>query len=238
LRAGERDGARSVVLSYDFRGQGPATLRVLADPAARGVTVEARTQLEREVYSHLNSFCDFEVRGHDHLELEFSPCPGARIEAKPFHYPIGRPSRFAFVERDRTFRVVEARSGEKGPFRTLARGRLGPEERLAITLYSSGRAAGRVTLLDWSAQADTTLSPTAGWGAPVNAIEFSLSGDSPSSPASIFVTLAGTSVGRGWDCVGHKRGTYCNRIRLEPAERATDSPASGEGRSRTGRSVR
>jgi hypothetical protein len=42
-----------------------------------------------------------------------------------FDYPIGRPARFAFVERDRTFRVVEASTGEKGPFRTLARGRLG-----------------------------------------------------------------------------------------------------------------
>ena len=26
------------------------------------------------------------------------------------------------------------------------------------------------------------------------------------------MTLAGTSVGRGWDCVGHRAGTYSNRI--------------------------
>ncbi|MGP0064920.1 MAG: hypothetical protein ACLQGP_15140 [Isosphaeraceae bacterium] len=74
----------------------------------------------------------------------------------------------------------------------------------------------RLSLADFAAQADTTLSPTAGWGVPVNAIEFSLADDQPSSLASIFVTLAGTSVGRGWDCVGHRAGTYRNRIRLEP----------------------
>ena len=73
-------------------------------------------------------------------------------------------------------------------------------------------------MADWAAQADTTISPTAGWGVPVNAIEFSLVDDPASSPASIFVTLAATSVGRGWDCVAHNPGTYRNRIRIEAAQ--------------------
>jgi hypothetical protein len=30
-----------------------------------------------------------------------------------------------------------------------------------------------------------------------------------------FVTLAGTSVGRGWDSVGHAPGTYRNRMKIE-----------------------
>ncbi|MGP0064916.1 MAG: hypothetical protein ACLQGP_15120 [Isosphaeraceae bacterium] len=80
----------------------------------------------------------------------------------------------------------------------------------------------RLTLEDYAAQADTPPSPTAGWGVPVNAIEFSLADDPPSSLASIFVTLAGTSVGRGWDCVGHRAGSYRDRIRLEPI--AADAP--------------
>ena len=64
----------------------------------------------------------------------------------------------------------------------------------------------------------TQLSPTAGWGVPVNAIEFSLSpyDHSPTGPASIFITLAATSVGRGWDCVGHSAGAYRNRITIAP----------------------
>jgi hypothetical protein len=130
--------------------------------------------------------------------------------------PIGRPARFAFVQRDRTFRVVEASTGEKGPFHTLARGYFAADDSLAINLFDQGRAVGSITLADWAFQADTTLSPTAGWGVPVNAVEFSLSAGAPTSPASIFITLAGTSVGRGLDCVGHRPGTYRNRIRCEP----------------------
>jgi hypothetical protein len=128
---------------------------------------------------------------------------------------MGRPAGFAFLDRDGSFRVVEATSGEKGPFRTLASGRLGREEPLSITLLDRGRPEGTIALADWARQADTSLSPTAGWGAPANAIEFSLSGNAPSAPASIFVTLASTSIGRGWDCVGHTAGTYRNRILFE-----------------------
>ena len=143
--------------------------------------------------------------------------PGTLIEVRPFDYPFGRPARFAFVSADRTFRVVEATSGEKGPFRTLgagtARARCNRSRSPSTMRVEPSRDSA---LDDFAAQADTTLSPTAGWGVPVNAMEFSLAEDAPSSPASIFVTLAGTSVGRGWDCVGHRAGTYRDRLRLEP----------------------
>jgi hypothetical protein len=81
--------------------------------------------------------------------------------------------------------------------------------------FDEDRAILRITLHDWSAQASTQLSPTAGWRVPVNAIEFSLSGESLASPASIFVTLAATSVGRGWDSVAHTAGTYRNCVTIE-----------------------
>ena len=99
-------------------------------------------------------------------------------------------------------------------------------------MRDQGRLVGRISLADWSAQADTTLSPTAGWGVPVNAIEFSLVSDEPSSPASIFVTLAATSVGRGWDCVGHNPGNYRNRILLEAVPDASPGPAAASKRGR------
>jgi hypothetical protein len=220
FRDGRRIGERSCRLAYHFPGQGPATLRAVVEPDTGAIALEAATRLDRTVFSHLNAFCDVELRGHRRLALEFSPCPGALIEVRHFGYPAGAPARFAFVSADRTFRVVEATSGEKGPFRTLARGRLEPEQALTITIHDDDRAIARLSLDDFAAQADTTLSPTAGWGVPVNAIEFSLADKSPSSPASIFITLAGTSVGRGWDCVGHRAGTYRNRMRLEPVRRA------------------
>jgi hypothetical protein len=217
FREGWRDGERSCSLIYELAGQGPAFLSAAAGPSPQALSVEAVTQLERPVYSHLNSFCDVEVRGHRQLSLEFSPCPGVPIEVRRFDYPIGRPARFAYRDRNGAFRVVEADSGEKGPYHTLASGRLGVEQPLTITLIDRGRPACRITVEDWARQADTSLSPTAGCGVPVNAIEFSLSGDGPESPASIFVTLAGTSVGRGWDCVGHVAGTYRNRLHFEKA---------------------
>jgi hypothetical protein len=232
LRLSQVDGDRSCALVYDFQGHGPAELHAQVDARAESVAVEAHTTLMQTVYSHLNSYCDVEVRGHRRLELEFSPCMGRPIAVSKFDYPIARPARFAFVDENRVFRVVEATSGEKGPFRILASGHLGLEESLTIGLRDQGRLVGRISLADWSAEADTTISPTAGWGVPVNAIEFSLVEDQPSSPASIFITLAATSVGRGWDCVGHNPGTYRNRILLETVHDPPSEPAATTDRDR------
>jgi len=40
----------------------------------------------------------------------------------------------------------------------------------------------------------------------------------------IWFTLAGTSVGRGWDTVGHKSGKYRNRVVVEPLVAPPSSP--------------
>ena len=114
-----------------------------------------------------------------------------------------------------TFHVVEARSAEKGPFRSLASGKLKRGEPLGITLHDRGKPVARVTLDDWSAQVSTELSPTAGYGVPQNAITFMLSGASPTSPAFISLELAGTGIGRGYDSVGHAPGVYRNRVCIE-----------------------
>jgi hypothetical protein len=49
----------------------------------------------------------------------------------------------------------------------------------------------------------------------MNAIEFGRGDARPTAPVSLFITLAGTSVGRGWDSVGHSPGVYRNRMRIE-----------------------
>ncbi len=205
---------------YFYEDDGVSSLRLGAPDERGGVELEAITQLDRPVYSHLNSYAYMTAVGRGPLSLEFSPCPGSRITAEPFGYPIGRPARFAYLDAQGTFRVVEATSGEKGPFRELASGPLSRSDPLAITLVDGDKPAVRVVLDDWAAQASTALSPTAGWGVAANAIEFSRNGESAGSPISIYVTLASTSVGRGFDSVGHAAGTYRNRMRIEPvAER-------------------
>jgi hypothetical protein len=86
---------------------------------------------------------------------------------------------------------------------------------LTITVWDGDQAAYRLTMIDWSGQAGTALSPTAGWGVPVNAIEFGLLEGSGGKTANVWMTLAGTSVGRGWDSVGHAAGVYRNRLKIE-----------------------
>jgi hypothetical protein len=222
LRDGPGLVLRSVLREGDwqalrYRADYEAMLRVDPGPEVRPILLEAMARLPRPIFSHLNSFCDLEVWGHGQLALSSSPCPERLIEVRPADYPTGRPLRLAYLDARGGFHVVEAASGEKGPFRELGAGRLGRSEPLAITLHDRGVAQARVVLEDWSAQAGTSPSPspTAGWGVPVNAIEFRLEGEEPGSPAGIYITLAGTSVGRGWDSVGHGVGTYRNRMKIE-----------------------
>lgn len=195
----------------DFR----STLRVLSEGAI--TEIESAAELTQPIYSHLNSYCRVFVSNHRRLFVAFSPCPETRVEVLPSDYPVGRPARAAYLSADGVFRVVEARNAEKGPFRVLAEGPLKRGDPLTLELFDEDRPCCRLTMLDWSAQVDTGLSPTAGWGVPCNAIEFSLGGERPSDAAAFYVTLAGTSLGRGWDSVGHGVGTYWNRMRIEPS---------------------
>ncbi len=192
--------------------QTPLVQTLIVRPIEQGVDVDAFSQLEAPVYSHLNAFCELHVRGHKRLSLRFSPCPDTEIEVLPADYPAGRPARAAVWMQGDVLRIVEARSGEKGPFATLAEGPLARGAPLTITLCDEGRPVGEFTLADFAAQAGQQLSPTAGWGLPVNAIEFTRLGDTPESPAAIWVTLSATSIGRGWDSVGHGAGVYRNRV--------------------------
>jgi hypothetical protein len=181
-------------------------------PEGRGLLVEGWARLEAPFYSHLNAFATFRLRGAANPALAFSPAPQRAIEVLPAELPRGAPQRQAWLEPDGTFRVTAASNADKGPFRTLAAGALGPEEPLAITFLDGPTPLCRVTLDDFARQASRGLSPTAGWGAPVNAVEFSLL----SSEARIDVTLAGTSVGRGLDSTGHAAGVYRNRLHVQP----------------------
>lgn len=208
--------AATVANGVDLRYRADYEAALFVKEAGGATRMEAMAFLPSPIWSHLNGFCDVDVSGHRRLFLAFSPRPDVRIEVRPMDYPFGRPLRFAFLDASGRFRVVEATSGEKGPFRELASGPLRRGEPLAIDLFDEDRSVARIVLDDWSEQVDVQPSPTAGWGAPANAIEFCLSGDEPASPASLYISLASTSVGRGWDCLGHGAGSYRNRVRVEP----------------------
>ncbi|HEX2734311.1 MAG TPA: hypothetical protein VHM70_22030 [Polyangiaceae bacterium] len=194
----------------------------LESPSHTELRVDAFVGLEAPVHSHLNSYATVTVRGHARLGLRFSPCPQALIEVVHADYPFGAPARFAYLDQYSNFRVVQATSAEKGPFATLAAGRLERDATLVVTLVEldehPARVLGEIAVDDWAHQLSTALSPTAGFGVPENAIEFGLTSPSASSAAYIIWTLAATSIGRGWDTVTHAPGFYRNRMHLRVAE--------------------
>lgn len=195
------------------------TLRVEA--RANGTAlIDARARLEAPIFSHLNSYAAVSIRGHRRLGLRFSACPDSVVEVRHSEYPFGAPARLAYLDAQGMFRVVQASDAEKGPFTTLAEGRLERGEPLRVDLVELAEPATRklatIVFRDWSLQVSTELSPTAGWGLPQNAFEFGLTTSEPSSVAYLDSTLAGTSVGRGWDSVGHRAGIYANRMEIVP----------------------
>jgi len=199
-------------LVAEYNAGYPSALEARLLDGGNTINVAAASQLRRPIYSHLNSYAAFYVFGMGQALVAFSPCPSP-IEILPSDYPTGRPARFATLKENGRFEVLEATDGEKGPFDLLGHGSLVRGDSLVMTLHNNRRPAFRITLRDWSDQASTQISPTAGWGAPENAIEFSR--NDSGSLVVIHVTLAGTSVGRGWDSVGHAAGTYRNRMTIE-----------------------
>lgn len=192
------------------------TSMLAVDAAApEQIEIDAQSRLPQPVYSHLNSYCDITIGGHRKLRMSFSPCDETKIDVKYADYPFGAPMRFAYFDAGANrLRIVEASDAEKGPFHELASGPLSRGEPLTITLYDEDTRLCAITLHDWSAQASDEISPTAGWGVPANSISFSLNQRSDGSPASIFISLADTGVGRGYDTVGHPAGTYRNRMTI------------------------
>jgi hypothetical protein len=174
------------------------------------VQIDGQSRLAQPIFSHINSAAEVTVSGHSKLTVAFSPAPQSRIEPAP----ATGAARFAYLDAADTFHVMQAGTRQRGPFTELASGRLKRGEPLVLTIYDGDKPAFTVTLQDWSAQASTALSPTAGAGIPVNAIELVRSADAASAPALITVSLASTSIGRGTQSVGHAAGVYRDRIAI------------------------
>ena len=207
------------LLRLRYADDAASTLQVRAGPDGAAL-IEAHCRLDRPLYSHRNAWCEFTAVGERPLSLAFSPCPREKISVEPWGDFMGGRLRLACLDATGTFRVLEAAWNDKGPFRELARGRLPRQAPLEMTLYEGDRPACRLGFADWPRQAGTALSPTAGCGLPVNAIEFARYRADRPGCCHVVLTLAATTVGRGRDSVGHAAGTYRNRLVIRPvAER-------------------
>lgn len=203
LQSRVHDGAR---WTMSYKDEDASVLDVV--PTKDGVELDGRSRLPKAVFSHGNSFAELTLQGHKKLTVSFSPLPDRRIEVPP----VGTPARFAYVDASDTFHLVQASAEQRGPFTEIAAGPLKHGAPLSVTLYDDNKAAFTVTLDDWSAQASTQLSPSAGFGLPQNVIEMQRGGEPESSPALITFSLASTSIGRGTQSVGHAPGVYRDRI--------------------------
>lgn len=172
----------------------------------------AYSVLDRPVFAHLSSFTTIQLEGGSALALSFDGPDGTVTSIQPADYPGGRPIRFAYLEDEGVLRVVEASDGEKGPYRELARSRLGRQGGLSLDVFDAGAHMCSFTFEDWAPQASTQTSPTAGWDVPVNAVSFQTGADL--GAATITLSLAATGIGRGFDTVGHAPGVYRNRVRM------------------------
>ena len=184
------------------------------------------TPLRTDVYSHINTYCHLQIDGHRRLSLAFAPDGKPTFTFQYAEYPTGKPMRLACRKADGKLHVLEADSGEKGPFRSLAEMEMATTDPLVITLYDRGHRWSRFGLMISPRKRPPRYRRRPVGGSPVNAIEFALSHEDPASSANVWITLAGTSVGRGWDCVGHRAGTYRNRIEIRRFDlKSLDLPA-------------
>ncbi len=206
----ERVGRAEGVVQCAFGGERPGVVQVRSLSGPR-LSLESRRTLSAPVYSHLNHAWAAHVHGpRGRWWIRFGESEPQ--EVLPHDYPIGRPARFATLREPDRLELVEASSAEKGPFKTLAVSEVrGP---IRLTVGCGDATLVRLTLEDWAGQASLQRSPTAGWGLPENAIEFWR--DEGGTGVWISASYAATSVGRGWDSVGHAAGTYRNRILIEP----------------------
>ncbi|HEX8950348.1 MAG TPA: hypothetical protein VF945_00815, partial [Polyangia bacterium] len=178
------DGAR---WSFYYKDEDGSALDVAAAKDG-AVQLDGRSRLAHAIFAHVDSFAELTVQGHQKLSVAFSPVPERRIEPPA----ATAPARFAYVDGNETFHIVQASERQRGPFTEIAAGRLKRGDPLVVTLYDGDKPAFTVTLEDWAAQVSTQLSPTAGGGVPVNAIELVRGGEPETSPVLITFTLAAT----------------------------------------------
>ena len=174
-------------------------------------SVAPRTEsvLVADRYAHLSTYSEVTLALSD-PHVSFAPCEGLRFPVTERDDRWGAPARIAVVDSDRSFRVVQAASAEKGPYDTLCTGELPPDEPLEVVFYEGREPVLAVRWEDYASQLSTEPSPAAGWGMPQNAVVFWRDG----ARVTMVLSLASTGVGIGWASVGLAKGTYVNRMEL------------------------
>jgi hypothetical protein len=176
------------------------------------IRITTVTRLARQIDAHLASFFDVEWHGQDPITLSIGHEQPYNWLPTRSDYPFGAPATFMTVMDDRVL-LLKGSSAEKGPFKTLAEF---PGKDPLFQIMVASRPVCQFILEGFVEQASRELSPTAGWGTPVNSISLEairFTGDQPSGVWICF-TLADTGIGRGFHAVGTGPGTYVSTLKM------------------------
>jgi hypothetical protein len=179
-----------------------------------GLELEAATSVSREMAAHLSRFADVSLAGIQSPALRFDAAGDLSFPASTYDYPSGRPLHFA-AWTGAELVVWRATSAEKGPFVELARGPLSRGAPLGFTVLDGAVPLCHLSFLDFTAQASTQRSPTAGEGVPVNVVQFGRFRDDDAR-VGVILSLAATGIGSGFETTRHAEGVYRNRVRVVP----------------------
>jgi hypothetical protein len=195
---------------------GPGRRAALSVTAADGgLVVDAATSVLLDVASHLSRTADVQVSGLVAPHLRFDATGATRYPASTYDYPRGRPVHFATFTGDALV-VYRATSAEKGPFVELGRGPASRGAPLGITVLEGEVPQCHLAFLDFTAQASTQRSPTAGEGVRVNVVQFGRFRDD-AAPLGVVLSLASTGIGSGLETTRHRAGTYRTRVVITPS---------------------
>jgi len=170
------------------------------------------TRLARQIDAHLSAYFDVEWYGQAPITLSIGHEQPYNWIPTQSDYPFGAPATFMTVMDDRVL-LLKGSSAEKGPFKTLAE--FSKKDPLFQVMVAN-RPVCQFILEGFVEQASQELSPTAGWGIPVNNILLEATQFTGDQPSGVWISfsLADTGVGRGFHAVGTGPGTYVSKLRV------------------------
>jgi hypothetical protein len=185
--------------------------RQIEDRSAE-IQITTITHLTRQIDTHQSIYFGLEWSGKEPITLSIGREQPYNLVPTASDYPFGAPATFMTVMNDRVS-LLKASSAEKGPFKTLASF---PKENPVFRIMSANRPVCQFMLEGFVEQASQELSPTAGWGLPVNDIFLEAAQFTADQPSGVWIgfTLAGTGLGRGFHAVGTAPGTYVSKLQV------------------------
>ncbi len=176
------------------------------------IQVTSITRLTRQIDTHQARYCGLKWSGNVPITLSIGHEQPYEWIPTASDYPFGAPATFMSVMKD-WVALLKASSAEKGPFNTLA---TFPKENPEFRIMASNKPVCQVVLEGFVEQASLELSPTAGWGIPVNSIFLEGVQFKNKQPLGVWIgfSLASTGIGRGFHAVGTGPGMYVSKLRV------------------------